>query len=431
MNLLFLYLIKSSFSLIILYLAYNLFFRKEAYYNFSRFMLLLSTLLIIFLPLVSYNLEFILSTTHFAVLESAEFSLLASFSFDEIIIRANPISNNLLGSISVELLFLIIYFMGVGFKSMLFIYRISQIRILIKKSTTFKEGDFNFALTQKGAPSFSFLNWIFINSELYKNDSEVKTIVEHEKIHAKQGHTYDLLFAELLTIIHWFNPFAYFLKKAIKENHEYITDNELIAKLNDKNSYQLLLLKYSNTIHSNILTHNFSYSLLKRRLKIMKKQKNNLGFSLRITALTALFALIFIACSNSDKKPAQTAEEIVVTAYKPDKTAATLNEDTVFTVVDVMPQFVGGEKAMINFIARNISYPTDAKLAGTQGKVFVDFIIETDGKVSSVKINRGIGNGCDEEAMRVVQNMPNWTPGEQGGKAVRVSFTLPIKFALQ
>lgn len=106
-------------------------------------------------------------------------------------------------------------------------------------------------------------------------------------------------------------------------------------------------------------------------------------------------------------------------------------EAEIFTVVESMPEFPGGEAAMMSFIAKNIKYPSFARESGIQGRVFVNFVVEPTGLVSNVKILRGIGGGCDEEAIRVVQSMPKWTPGKQRGKAVRVSFNLPVRFTLQ
>lgn len=106
-------------------------------------------------------------------------------------------------------------------------------------------------------------------------------------------------------------------------------------------------------------------------------------------------------------------------------------ETEIFTVVESMPEFPGGAAAMMTFIAKNVKYPPMARESGIQGRVFVNFVVEPNGSVSNVKVLRGIGGGCDEEAIRVVQSMPKWTPGKQRGKAVRVSFNLPVRFTLQ
>lgn len=103
----------------------------------------------------------------------------------------------------------------------------------------------------------------------------------------------------------------------------------------------------------------------------------------------------------------------------------------VFTAVEINPEFVGGTAEMYRWLGRNIAYPSAAQRAGVGGKVFLSFIIEKDGSITAVKTLKGIGFGCDEEAERVVKNMPKWSPGKQNGKAVRVQFTIPIQFLLE
>jgi periplasmic protein TonB len=103
----------------------------------------------------------------------------------------------------------------------------------------------------------------------------------------------------------------------------------------------------------------------------------------------------------------------------------------IFTIVEEMPLFPGGEKARSRFLADSIIYPETARKNGIQGTVYVSFIIDDDGSVTNVKILRGIGGGCDEEALRVVRIMPKWIPGKQDGKAVRVLFNMPINFKLR
>lgn len=103
----------------------------------------------------------------------------------------------------------------------------------------------------------------------------------------------------------------------------------------------------------------------------------------------------------------------------------------IFTVVEEQPGYPGGEDSRIAFLQQNIKYPEEAKELGIQGKVFVTFVVEVDGSITDVRVLRGIGGGCDEEAIRVVKSMPKWIPGKQRGVPVRVQFNLPIKFTLQ
>lgn len=106
-------------------------------------------------------------------------------------------------------------------------------------------------------------------------------------------------------------------------------------------------------------------------------------------------------------------------------------EAEIFTVVEAMPEFPGGMAKLMGYLGNNIKYPPFAKETNIQGRVFINFVVEPDGKISNVKVLRGIGGGCDEEAIRVVESMPKWKPGMQRGKPVRVSYNLPVKFTLQ
>lgn len=100
----------------------------------------------------------------------------------------------------------------------------------------------------------------------------------------------------------------------------------------------------------------------------------------------------------------------------------------VYTVVEKQPSFPGGQKALQQYIKESQNYPEAAKRAGLSGRVIVAFVVNTDGSIQNVELLKGIGMGCDEEAIRLVKRMPNWIPGSQSGKAVRVKFNLPFTF---
>ena len=108
----------------------------------------------------------------------------------------------------------------------------------------------------------------------------------------------------------------------------------------------------------------------------------------------------------------------------------TIEEPEIFLIVEEQPEFPGGDAARMAYFAENIHYPQEAKELNIQGTVYVGFVVEPDGSVSQVKVLRGIGGGCDEEALRVVKNMPLWKPGKQRNIPVRVRFTLPVRFTL-
>ena len=125
-------------------------------------------------------------------------------------------------------------------------------------------------------------------------------------------------------------------------------------------------------------------------------------------------------------------EETVVEEYIPVEIAEDEEDEEapIFTVVESMPSFPGGDEARIKYLQQNLKYPQMARESGIQGRVFVTFVVEKNGMITDVKILRGIGGGCDEEAVRVIQNMPKWKAGKQRGKPVRVQFNMPILFKL-
>ena len=123
--------------------------------------------------------------------------------------------------------------------------------------------------------------------------------------------------------------------------------------------------------------------------------------------------------------------EVVEEYVAPEIEEEEVVEQEIFQIVEEMPSYPGGEAKLFEYIKKNMKYPQIARESGIKGRVFVSFVVEPDGSVSNVKVLRGIGGGCDEEAMRVVKAMPKWKPGKQRGKAVRVSYMLPVNFQLQ
>jgi protein TonB len=100
-------------------------------------------------------------------------------------------------------------------------------------------------------------------------------------------------------------------------------------------------------------------------------------------------------------------------------------------VVEQQPEFPGGTAEMYKYLSKNIKYPSAASRANVSGRVFMSFVVNTDGSIQDVSVLKGLGFGCDEEAIRVVKAMPKWKPGKQSGRAVRVKYNLPINFQLE
>ncbi len=147
----------------------------------------------------------------------------------------------------------------------------------------------------------------------------------------------------------------------------------------------------------------------------MTKNKLHKTKFLKLTTILPilLMSVYFVSCGSNKK----------ITKEKD-------NDDTIFTVVDQLPEFPGGSSGLSNFIVKTVRYPMEAKKNGVQGRVFVSFVVEKDGSISNVKIARGVDPLLNEEAARVIKIMPKWSPGLKKHKPVRVKYTIPINFSL-
>ncbi|SDH07908.1 TonB family C-terminal domain-containing protein [Dyadobacter soli] len=266
--------------------------------------------------------------------------------------------------------------------------------------------------------SFSFLKWIVINRNDYENHFDA--ILRHEMVHTGQRHSVDILLIEILRTIFWFNPVLLLYKRSLQEIHEYLAD----AQAPNREYYARFLVAYAlNAPVASLTNHFFKPSQLKNRIQMIYKNRTSkwmLGTYVVAATLIGTSALFVAGCEN------QVSRE-----NDPPKTETKKgSKEPIFALVEEQPEYPGGNKEMFKFLGRNIKYPSAASRADVQGKVFVNFVVTSTGDIEDVKILKGIGYGCDEEAARVISKFPKWTPGKQDGKAVSVKFTVPINFML-
>jgi TonB family protein len=356
------------------------------------------------------------------------------------------ISSDRIGSVvnnhpDIFLILLIVYLSGVFLllaKNGLQLWKLYRIS---KQSGITPMNGYTLVQTQSEASPFSFFRLIFINEHI--GEKEAATILAHEQVHANQRHSADVMLMELLTMLQWFNPMVWFYRNQLREVHEYLADRSILHKGIEKADYLQLLCAMALKVQPADITNSFCQIKLKRRLKMITKSQNSLFSGMKfIAALPVLALFIWLASCNQSAKDVNSTG-VDSTAVKKEVAPSENNsrtetpsvnnkgENGVFTVVEHMPEYVGGNNAMSTFIAGNIKYPQKAKEKGVQGTVYISFVIDENGSVGEAKVIRGVGSGCDEEALRVVKMMPKWEPGKQSGKKVKVAFTLPIKFALQ
>lgn len=348
--------------------------------------------------------------------------------------------------ISVWQVLAVIYLIGVGVAALLLLIKLGKLAALVIRSPKEKREGYTAVFTGKEQGSFSFFRYAF-----FPNENVAPDIERHEASHIGHRHSWDILFVEVMMVLQWFNPFIYLYKKELQSLHEYQADRDVVATGVDKRNYMMLILQQCTAVDFSGIGNNFSLILTKKRIKMITKNEKAKGLWWRLLATLPVLAILLIANTKVTAQEAavneQKDEEQATTVIRPEnngettvynisttkdlKAKVTLKDaDSIFQIVDQMPEFPGGVEALMDFVGKNVKYPEQAKEKEISGRVFIGFVIEKDGSVNVVKVLRGIGGGCDEEAVRVIKAMPKWTPGKLKGQPVRVSYQIPINFKL-
>lgn len=345
-----LYFIKVALLMTVLLIIYKLFLSKINTFKFNRFYLLFSLMLSLVVPLI-------VLPTIFPETQKVHAQLERIFEFEEkgntSTINEDPSvtspSSNYIendGKISIHsksesnlnyaTIFLSIYIIGVIFIGIVFFSKLIGFFKLVNSSAKENKGDFSYVLIEKETLPFVFLNYFFINKEVFKSNQVEKEIYIHELTHIKQKHSLDILFVEFLKIIFWFNPIIWSYKKAIQLNHEYLADQAVNNTYGNKTAYQLLLLsKITNKSESFTLSSTFNYSITKKRLQMMAEQTQQAkSILLKGSAMTCSFLILLVFGSsfqNIQTSPSLSLNSSVEEYEK--LISSALDEDDPYTLV--------------------------------------------------------------------------------------------------
>jgi TonB family protein len=305
------------------------------------------------------------------------------------------------------------------------------------KSATLQVYNGNKLVIHSAFEPASFLGYIMLPS-FDPTDADHQLILQHESVHCTQRHSLDLILVQLLKVFFWFNPFIFMYERLIREVHEFQADH-FVTRFHSEIAYSKLLLRLATKSNSNHLVHSFNQFQTKKRIMMMTqtntKPVQKARFILALPLLALFIAVFSFESSANSKGEFPESADILNTNLQPatDTVSVILGKDgnQVFDVVEIQPNPAGGKmEGWMKYLAESIKYPEEAKKQGIEGTVIIVFVINSDGTISDVETLRGIGGGCDEEAMRVIQNAPKWTPGLQGGKPVNCRMRLPIRFKL-
>ncbi len=452
MNLIVNYLFESALILGLLTIFYRFVLHYEPRFKFNRFYLLLSLMVAAVVPLLTF-------TFYRTVVPEGD--VYVGNVIGAITVYAQNTKEAVVPVVAQSSAFKWLYVVGCLGLLLRLLYGFIRLGGLAGKVKLVSFNGYKVADLPGQFNPFSFFNVVFVNQSRY-SDKELEQIMIHELTHVRLRHSWDVLLLELLLIVQWFNPFAWFLRSMLKELHEFQADKQVLDKGYSARSYKELLL-FQATGARLLPVNNFNQSLTKKRFTMMKRamlesskctdadeassmwpfkqkrkhmKKDNIQ---KLLSLKSVFAIVMMtmvallfACELRDEEPAMTEEEIEIKEAV-ENTNAQLKtvSGPVFFVVEEMPEYPGGEEALRNYIATAVNYPEVAQKAGVSGRVYVTFVVADDGTVRDAKLARTSGYSIlDDEALRVVSEMPEWQPGKQRGQAVNVSFTVPINFQL-
>lgn len=289
-------------------------------------------------------------------------------------------------------------------------------------------------------PSFepaSFFRYILLPNFDPENPDQHQILL-HESVHVEKKHTWDLLLIQFAKAIFWFNPLIFLYERSLREVHEFQADQG-VTKSYSQIAYSRLLLRLLTKESSWQFVNSFNQFQTKKRIIMMTKTNSKTIQKARFLLVLPLMAMFLFVFSCEMTEQAEIEGPTMVEASKnnigPSDITARINDvgkdgNEIFDVVENQPNPSGGMEGWNQYLAGNLKYPGQARQMGIEGTVVLVFVVNTDGSISDVEILRGIGGGCDEEALRVVQNSPDWTPGKQSDRAVNVRMRLPIRFKL-
>lgn len=314
------------------------------------------------------------------------------------------------------------------------VIRLLSIVGLRRRGRLYREGAWRIVFCPEPIQPCSFFHWIFLPASMADTPDARATILKHEQAHIRQMHTLDILLGEVVAVLCWMNPLAWLLLKEIRLNLEYLADRAVLADEPEKRTYQYLLLDLAldNRPHASAIP--FGHSFLKERIAMINRRASSTRSRYRYLLVLPLCLLLVVGSQSCRQSADHKAANSPATTTETLPQTATLREvpeqEPVFEVAEMMPEFPGGPQALFEFIRDNLKYPQEAIDNQTEGRVILQFVVDKRGKVNNIQVKRSIDPALDRAAIDVVRALPAWKPGMQNGQPVNVRYTLPVSFKL-
>ena len=371
------------------WLLYRLTLGRDRWFQLSRLFIVVSLLFALLFPLIRIPVKTLPPQMRLTLLDEVEVAQTVATVASEAAPSVSP--------------WMAIYVVGTMVALALLAWSLLTTVLRLRKFHYVSRDGIRLSLLDDETAPFSFFNFIAIGAKSMSDD-ELRSVLTHESEHVHQHHTVDVILARIVCCLLWFNPMAWMLLAELKAVHEYQADAATVANGNRKDYFRLLFRQATGFSYGTI-TNNFNSI----NLMVGCKQEST--------------------SANTDDNNTPAAEQAA--AVDPNVEPQLPNTAPDPSVLDEAPEFPGGNEAFAKFITDNLHYPEEAKTKGIEGRVLVQFTVNTDGSIVNVELARGIGGGCDEEALRVVKSMPKWKPAIKDGKPVAGQFSLPIMFKMK
>ena len=431
---------KVAVLIIVFYMFYRLMLSRETFHRVNRVVLLLTAVASFVLPLCVITLHKTVRMETVPTVSVGDFQM-------EVAADAGPVWWQML----LPLIFIIGVVATLGHT----LTSILKVWLLIRRSEQHLQPDGTIVCVTGNAEvsPFSWMHYIVMNRSDYEEHNAA--ILAHERGHIRLRHSWDLLLVDLLTALQWFNPAMWMLRQDLRAIHEYEADGEVLSQGINARQYQYLLISKASGIGGYSIANGISHSTLKNRITMMLHKKSNSRSLLKLLALIPIVGLAlalnartvtdYVYDEPQKQQPVKKGKkagtikvngqeikvveqgDIVTMEGEVDQDQA---KEEAFDVVEEMPEFPGGPKALMDYLMTNVKYPKTAFDADIQGRVIAQFVVDKEGTVRDAHIVKSVDPALDAEALRVINNMPKWRPGRQNGKVVNVKYTIPVSFSL-
>lgn len=426
------YVINYTLFTAFFWLLYRWWFKKETFFKANRILLLGAPLLALVLPFLSFSTLNVIESDPLTF-QLPEFFLTGS--------APQAMESTTVEGLTTTSVIKGIYLMGVGLSLGFFLLRLSHLYHLKKRGSTENRGGYRLVHVPKSDLAFSFLNHIFVGTEISLDDRA--NILTHEQEHLRQKHSYDLLYYELLRIVTWFNPFVYLLQNELAEVHEFSVDRE-VTRQHSKKAYVESLLNANFKSRKLTFIHPFiNKNTLKNRIMMLYKKSSSQRANFKFLMLLPLIfvMLTYVSCVAGQNSKSQPETNETRALSETDKSEDVDSKKVRFREVEKSPEFMDApvfedEEArkealginIMTFVNENFDVEGMREYAEKGvNRIAVEFTIGVDGKIQAIKAKSKVTE-LETEAIRVVQLLPQMKSGEQDGKPVAVTFALPIVF---